>query len=95
MVANHQGGRHQGGITCGSKSALVLGTSLAPLYQCWRFSTLRVRPGERAPDVLRRRQRKDAAARSLLRKLTAIQIWFPCSGSYTDARRYRISPRAG
>jgi hypothetical protein len=24
MVANHQGGRHQGGITCGSKSASAL-----------------------------------------------------------------------
>jgi hypothetical protein len=27
MVANHQGGRHQGGITCGSKSASALSVS--------------------------------------------------------------------
>jgi hypothetical protein len=52
MVANHQGGRHQGGITCGSKSASALSVSFRdtryphpPLigfvlqkpWRCWGF----------------------------------------------------------
>jgi hypothetical protein len=58
MVANHKGGWHQSGMTCESKSASVSGASLAPVYQCWRFLTLRMRLRDRAPDALGLRQEK-------------------------------------
>jgi hypothetical protein len=49
MVANHQGGRNQGGITCGSKSASVCWAR--PSKQQDQFLSLSAPPkSSRAPD---------------------------------------------